>query len=84
MSEPIAAGYVVKLVYGNRAVGPRWVMAGRGRGLVSRENATVFPDREAAMSEAKLWEGLAVKVMPRFLKDSDALSDASLASACIP
>jgi hypothetical protein len=52
-------GYVVKLLYDNISVKPRWVMAGSGRGLVSRENATVFPDREAAMSEAKIWKALA-------------------------
>jgi len=54
----MAEGYVVKLLYENVDVKPRWVMAGAGRGLVSRENATVFPDREAAMSEAKIWKAL--------------------------
>ena len=53
-----STGYVVKLVYGNREVESRWVVAGTGRGLVSRERATVFPDREAAESEAKIWKGL--------------------------
>jgi hypothetical protein len=54
----MTGGYVVKLVYDNRDVEARWVMADAGRGLVSRENATVFPDREAAMSEAKIWQAL--------------------------
>jgi len=36
-------------------------MAGRGRGLGSRENATVFPDREAAVSEAKIWQALSTQ-----------------------
>ncbi len=58
MSEPSARAYVVKLVYANRDIEARWVMAGDGRGLVTRENATVFPDREAAMSEAQIWESL--------------------------
>lgn len=52
-------GYVVKLVYDKSAIKPRWVMTERGRGLGVRENATVFPDQEAAESEAKLWKGLA-------------------------
>ncbi len=60
MSEA-STGYVVKLVYDNRSVKPRWVMAGSGRGLVSRENATVFPDCEAAMAEAKIWKALSTQ-----------------------
>jgi hypothetical protein len=58
-AEP--TGYVVKLVYANRALEWRWVMAGRGRGLGSRENATVFPDRAAAVSEAKIWQALSTQ-----------------------
>jgi hypothetical protein len=61
MSEQLSESYVVKLRYENTAIKPRWVMAGSGRGLVARENATVFPDREAAMSEAKIWEALSTK-----------------------
>ena len=52
----MAKGYVVKLLYDNDAIKPRWVMAGSGRGLGPREHATVFPDHEAAMSEAKIWK----------------------------
>jgi|HubBroStandDraft_6_1064221.scaffolds.fasta_scaffold54399_2 hypothetical protein len=51
-------GYVVKLIYDNATVKPRWVMAGRGRGLGTREHATVFPDRKAATAEARIWEVL--------------------------
>jgi hypothetical protein len=58
MNEHNRAGFVVKLVYANVDVKRRWVMVGAGRGLGSRENATVFPDREAAESEATLWKAL--------------------------
>jgi hypothetical protein len=59
MSEAQQTGFVIKLLYESVDVEPRWVMAGAGRGLGSRENATVFPDRRAAESEAKLWKTLA-------------------------
>jgi hypothetical protein len=61
MSELTAEGYVVKLVSGTKTIDSRWVMAGRGRGLGSRENATVFPDREAEMAEAKIWKALSTQ-----------------------
>jgi hypothetical protein len=61
MSEPMAEGYVVKLVYSTKTIESRWVMAGSGRGLGSRENATVFPDRESAMTEAKIWKTLSTQ-----------------------
>jgi hypothetical protein len=56
MSEPHGTGFVVRLISNNDAVEPLWVMAERGRGLGTRERATVFPDREAAMAEAKFWK----------------------------
>jgi hypothetical protein len=59
MSES-AMGYVVKLLDDNRKMDPRWVTTEGGRGFGTREGATVFPDREAAESEAKVW-----KAMPR-------------------
>jgi hypothetical protein len=34
----------------------------RGRGLGPREEATVFPDREAADEEAKKWQAMTPKV----------------------
>jgi len=56
---PIAEeGYVVKLLYDNILAKPRWVIVEPGRGLGPREQATVFPDREAAESEAKTWRAL--------------------------
>jgi hypothetical protein len=61
MSKSTADGYVVKLVYGTKTIASRWVMAGRGRGLGSRENATVFTDRKAANAEAKIWEALSTQ-----------------------
>jgi hypothetical protein len=57
-----ATGFVVKLVYEDAGVGPRWVVAGKSRGLSSRENATVFPDRLSAESEAELWQALSPTV----------------------
>jgi len=54
----MAEAYLVKLLYENIDVKPRWVMAGNGRGLGSREQATVFPNRAAANAEAKIWEAL--------------------------
>jgi hypothetical protein len=60
MSEPRQTGFVVKLIYNNSAaVNPRWVRAGSGRGLVTREHATFFPDRATAAVEAEIWEALA-------------------------
>ena len=52
-------GYVVKLIYDDAVIKPRWarwVTAGSERGLSSRENATVFPDRRSAETEAELWK----------------------------
>ena len=51
-------GYVVKLLYENTAVKPRWVMTGCGRGLVAREKATVFPSHADADAEAQIWKAL--------------------------
>ena len=48
--------YVVKVFYDDAPNRVRWVMAGRGRALGTRENATVFPNREAADAEAKIWK----------------------------
>jgi hypothetical protein len=58
MSEAQRAGFVVKLLYEDADIGPRWVTAGASRGFGSHENATVFPDRRSAESEAKLWQAL--------------------------
>ena len=57
MSEA-RTGFVVKLLYASAGIEPRWVMAGSGRALSSRENATVFPDRRSAESEANFWRAL--------------------------
>jgi hypothetical protein len=51
-------GFVVKLVYTDDTIEPLWVRAGSGRGLGMREHATVFPDREAATAEAKIWKAI--------------------------
>jgi hypothetical protein len=58
--EPVDC-FVVKLVYDDAAIAPRWVKAGSGRGLGLREQATVFPDHEAAQSEADLWQAITPK-----------------------
>jgi hypothetical protein len=54
--------FVVKLLDSGGALEPRWVMIMRGRGLGPREEATVFPDREAADEEAKKWQAMTPKV----------------------
>jgi hypothetical protein len=57
----MAEGYVVKLLDTAGTSEPRWVMIMRGRGFGSREAATVFPDREAAQSEAEIWKAMSPK-----------------------
>jgi hypothetical protein len=54
--------HVVKLLYHNAAVKPRWVMAGSGRGLGPRDTATIFPDLKAAHAEAQIWKALSETV----------------------
>ncbi len=58
MSEPHGGGFVIRLIYTNDAVEPLWVRAGSGRGLGTREHATIFPDREVATAEAKIWKAI--------------------------
>jgi hypothetical protein len=45
----------VKLLNSDGAAESRWVVTTPGRGFGSREEATVFPDREAADPEAEAW-----------------------------
>jgi hypothetical protein len=54
-------GYVVKLVDTEGALEPRWVTTVGGRGFGTREGATVFPDREAADSEAEIWKSISAR-----------------------
>src|SRR5580704_6774763 len=58
--EPVDC-FVVKLVYDKAILVPRWVNADMGRGLGTREDATVFPDHESAQAEAELWKALATE-----------------------
>jgi hypothetical protein len=51
-------GYVVKLLDDTGKMDPRWVKTDGGRSFGTREGATLFPDREAAESEAKVWEAM--------------------------
>jgi predicted AAA+ superfamily ATPase len=55
----VAEGFVIKVLYDNAPTKPRWVIAGSGRGLVRRESATVFPNREAAEAEVRIWKLIA-------------------------
>jgi hypothetical protein len=49
--------FVVKLVYDDGTISPSWVLLETGRRLaVPRERATVFPDHDAAHSEAQVWK----------------------------
>jgi hypothetical protein len=54
--------FVVQLQNSDSASEPRWVVNARGRGFGSREEATVFPDREAADAEAEAWKAMRQKV----------------------
>jgi hypothetical protein len=53
--------FVVKVLYDDVPDKPRWVMAGTGRGLVARENATEYLSRAEADEESKIWMALPVK-----------------------
>jgi hypothetical protein len=53
--------FVVQLMYEDAAIAPRWVNAEMGCGVGTREHATVFPDYEAAQTEAQLWGESATK-----------------------
>jgi hypothetical protein len=57
----MAEGYVVKLLDNKGALAPRWVTIEHGRGFGTREGATVFPDREAAESEAEVWRVISAR-----------------------
>jgi hypothetical protein len=47
---------------------------GGGRGLGSRENATVFPDREAANAEAKIWQALSTQAFTVVVEPAPAIT----------
>jgi len=60
--------FVVKLVYDDDANAPSWVLLDTGRRLaVSRERATVFPDHNAAHSEARVWKVMAPRAYSVFV-----------------
>jgi hypothetical protein len=64
----MAEGYVVKLVYDDVTAEPSWVLVETGRRLVvPRDRATVFPDHEAAHSEATIWKVMSPKAYSVFV-----------------
>jgi hypothetical protein len=50
--------FVFKLLNSDSASESRGVVTTLGRGFGSREEATVFPDREAADAEAEAWKAM--------------------------
>jgi hypothetical protein len=63
-----SAGYVVKLVYDDVSIVPRWVTIVGGLGFGGRDLAIVFPNRKEAHSEAAIWKQMLPRAFAVFVE----------------